>query len=160
MPMLRSAFDARLVLAAVSLAASGCGSSPTVPPAATPPPTQAVAPPSSVAPPSPAASPTPPPRNQSPAGVFRFTPRPTDYDHDIHIGAGDTVRVNGAEFTDPNGDPLYLTVDWGDGESNHIACGACRLEHEYRKLGIKTLIARITDLKSRPVDTQMRIHVE
>jgi hypothetical protein len=93
-------------------------------------------------------------------GAFRFMPEPTIYDHDIHIGIAETVRVNAAHFVDPDGDPLYLTVDWGDGQSSHISCGPCRIEHEYRKFGIKVLVAQIADLKSRPVDTQMRVHVE
>jgi hypothetical protein len=150
--------SAPVVLIAALAASGGCGTTPTTtPPVTTPPTTQAPA----LPPPTTLPAPTPPPpgRNQPPVGTFRFMP-PVGFDNDIHIEVGDIVRVNAAGFTDPNGDPLILTVHWGDGKSDHIKCGQCRLQHAYRDHGIKTLLAEITDLKTRPVDAQMRVHVE
>jgi hypothetical protein len=67
----------------------------------------------------------------------------------IRLAVGDDVlNVNGAHFSDPDGDRLFLTVSWGDGQGTHIACGPCRLEHVYKKKGQWTLLASITDLKA------------
>jgi len=80
-------------------------------------------------------------------GEFRFTPTP-DPDGVLRIGLGDTQKVNAAHFVDPDGDPLYLTVVWGDGAHAHVGCGPCRLQHVYARLGKWTLVASITDLKA------------
>jgi hypothetical protein len=70
------------------------------------------------------------------------------------------VRVNASKFRDPDGDALFLTVRWGDGFSNHIQCGLCRLEHAYRKHGSFTLRAEVTDLRTRPVAGEVTVRVE
>ena len=56
--------------------------------------------------------------------------------------------MNASQFTDPDGDTLYLTVRWGDGAHDHIRCGACRLEHAYRRGRSYKLDASVTDLKT------------
>jgi hypothetical protein len=151
---------ARTALAAlVTFALAACTSSSTAPPLPTPPTTLA---PSVAATPTPLATPLPTPApsaNQRPVGELRYTPD-IGYDGDIHIGVVETVRVNASKFVDPDGDPLFLTVAWGDGRSNHIQCGLCRLEHTYRKHGAFTLRAEVTDLKTRPVPGQVIVRVE
>lgn len=131
------------VLALGALVACGGGSAaPTkVPtPATTPAPTPAPAPA-----PTPVPPPTPVPQNRPPVGEFRFTPDP-DADGVIHVRFGEPVKVNAAHFTDPDGDLLYLTVEWGDGQGSHIKCGLCRLEHVYKR-GSYQLKASVTDLE-------------
>ena len=78
----------------------------------------------------------------------------------IRVRFGTPVKVNAAKYTDPDGDPLYFTVNWGDGLSNHIACGLCRLEHLYRREKAYTLRAEVTDLKARPLVTTIDVVVE
>jgi hypothetical protein len=145
-----------LILIAVATAA--CGDQTTAPAAPVP------------ASPTPASSPTPlvpptatpsasPPPNQRPVGELRFTPD-IGIDGDIHIRIGGELRVNASRFRDPDGDPLFLTVSWGDGFSNHIQCGLCRLAHVYRKRGAFRLRAEVTDLKTRPVANALTVQVE
>ena len=120
-------------------------------PAATPTPTPR---------PTPAPTPTPTPGpNSPPAGEFRYTPM-LDPDGGLHLGIAETVRVNAGRFRDPDGDALYLTVHWGDGSSNHIACGLCRLEHQYLKFGRFELVAEVTDLVTRPVQQTVDVVVQ
>ena len=123
------------------------------PPTATPVPTPAPTP-------TPSATPTPTPGpNNPPEGVFKYMP-PLDPDGGMHVGIGDTVHVNASRFKDPDGDPLYLTVHWGDGTSNHIACGLCRLEHAYLKFGRFELQAEVTDLNTKPVRRTIDVVVQ
>ena len=131
-------------LALALLTACGNTTSPTGAPTPAPTPTPVPTP----APPPPTPSPTPTAApNRAPRGEFRFTPAPSA-DGLIRVGVGDALKVNGAHFTDPDGDRLILTVDWGDGLGTHISCGPCRLEHVYKKKGKWTLLASITDLKA------------
>ena len=144
-----------LYLLALSVAACGGSTSPSVAP--TPQPTPA---PTPAATPVPVATPTPPPvPNRAPTGELRFTPRPGP-DGVIRFRFGTPLKVNAAQYTDPDGDPLYLTVSWGDGAHNHIACGLCRLEHLYKRENSYTLGAQVTDLKARPVVTTIDVVVE
>ncbi|MBI3932911.1 MAG: hypothetical protein HY317_05810 [Acidobacteria bacterium] len=128
---------------------AGCDWSSTSSPTAAPPtptPAPSAAPVSPPPPTAPAPQPSPV-ANRRPVGDFKFTPAP-DADGFLSIDVATSVRVNGSEFHDPDGDRLYLTVDWGDGDGNHIQCGTCRLQHEYRKLGRFVLVASISDLRA------------
>lgn len=121
---------------------SGCGSStsPTLVPNPPPPgpgPTPV---------PTPVASPTPaPPGNRPPTGTFRFTPAPRA-NGEIEARRFGVVKVNAAQFQDPDGDRLYLSVDWGDGQKGRSGCGPCRVDHFYTRHGSYTIRASITDL--------------
>ncbi len=143
-----------LALGALLVLSSACSSNATAPSTVTP--TTMPAPPPAPTPTP--ALPTPPPTpqaNRAPIADVRFTPPPAA-DGFIDIDTGDSVRVNGARSVDPDGDPLFLTVRWGDGLGNHIRCGPCRLEHVYRRRGLHTLRATISDLKAN-VDTTVTV---
>src|SRR5262249_49986527 len=137
----------KAALFAIILFPAGCGSTTTSPqPIVTPAPTPAATPqPTPV--PTPGA--TPATVNRRPVGAFRFTPEPVG--NRIQLLADNVLHVNAAHFQDPDGDKLYLTVYWGDGQSNHIACGPCRLEHRYVRPREYDVEAEITDLVNRPV---------
>ena len=141
----------------LTLAVMACGGSTTPSAVPTPTPTPAPTPaPTPVPVPTPAPPPVP---NRQPQGELRFTPTPGT-DGVIRVRSGSPLKVNAAHYTDRDGDPLYLTVSWGDGLSNHIACGLCRLEHLYKAEKAYTLRAEVTDLKARPVVTTIDVVVE
>jgi hypothetical protein len=78
----------------------------------------------------------------NPVGTFRTTP--VAQQEGIVVRLGDPVQVNGARFVaaDP-GDELKLEVEWGDGDSGVVGCGACRLSHVYGRPGTYALTATI-----------------
>ncbi len=143
--------DIAFSLAALLVAgAAACGGSsgfpsrPTVAPTPAPSPTPAATPPPTPLP-TPAA-------DHAPKVDLRFTP-PLAADDTIDVDAGDPLKINASHSVDPDGDLLFLTVAWGDGRSDHIKCGPCRLEHAYRKHGTYALRATVSDLKIDVVRT-------
>jgi hypothetical protein len=77
-------------------------------------------------------------------GQFYVSPRP-DAASQVHIEEGDTVEVNAAQIRDDTGDGLILTVDWGDGTQETVACGPCRARHTFAAGGLYSLKAVIAD---------------
>jgi hypothetical protein len=77
-------------------------------------------------------------------GQFYVTPRP-DAAGQVHIEEGDTVEVNAAQIRDDTGEGLMLTVDWGDGTQETVACGPCRAQHTFAAGGLYSLKAVIAD---------------
>jgi hypothetical protein len=149
-----------VAVALLVLGLSGCKEAQGPTKATSPTPSAAPTPAPTPTPALPVPTPTPSPAaNRRPQGEFRYTPD-VGYDGDIHVGVAESVRVNAARFQDPDGDALYLTVDRGDGRSNHISCGLCRLEYAYRKHGRFTLRADVTDLRTRPVSAAVTVRVD
>jgi hypothetical protein len=142
----------RAAIVTIVLLPAGCGSNTTTSPQPIVTPTVA---PTAAPTPVPTPAPTPTGVNQPPTGSFRFTPAVVS-DH-IQLFSDNVLHVNAARFHDPDGDKLYLTVLWGDGTSNHIACGPCRLEHQYVARGELSLVAQVTDLHNRPVATSVLV---
>jgi hypothetical protein len=121
----------------------GCGrSSPPSGPANVPAGVSSPAPtpvPSAIAEPSPSAAPG------IAGGSFRFTPD-AGPDDVIKLVKGDRIAINATAFAAANPAlTLRLGVDWGDGESAHVGCGTCRLEHAYGQEGKFKLEATVDD---------------
>jgi hypothetical protein len=133
--------SAALVLA---LSFGACNEdSPTAATPATTAPATGAASPTSTPTPDVEAEPTPAPApNQPPVASFRLTPAP-DADGVIALAAGDSLRVNMCQSSDPDEqDSLNYEVEWGDGETSS---GFCRPEHVYAREGTFTLVASVTD---------------
>jgi hypothetical protein len=102
-------------------------------------------PPTIAAQPSPTPQPTSTPQtNQPPTGGFRINPEPQD--GVVRLEAGATLRLNASDFQDPDpDDELKLSVDWGDGTTESVGCGPCRLEHVYASAGSFACVVELSD---------------
>jgi hypothetical protein len=67
------------------------------------------------------------------------------------MNAGETIEL-WAEF-DPAGIPRNprLILDWGDGGTDFVGCGSCKLSHKYNARGLFIVAARLDDLSGTMV---------
>ena len=85
--------------------------------------------------PSPSAPPSPTPGPGIQDGPFRFSPD-LDPEGAVSVFEGDRMVINATGVAAANpGLSLRLVVDWGDGDSQRVGCGTCRVEHVYARTG-------------------------
>jgi hypothetical protein len=91
------------------------------------------------APAPPSASP-----NGSPVAEFRVSPDPP------RLAPEQAITFNGCGSSDPDGDPLAFTFDFGDGSGDADPGTPCRVEHRYTQTGPRTATACVSDAAHPP----------